>query len=703
MSDMDLDDLDGPSQAPTRTTRFAPKNSKLKPQLKPKPKLEPLSSEPPPPQLQSQTPDSINVKKKEELDSQPSLVDSVAAKTENEPSLPSSAATNDVKMDKPEGSEEPKPDPMDEDVDEVVREIDVFFTPPDSNTQLYVLQYPLRPCWRPYELDERCDEVRVKPISKEVEVDLSVDVDSRNYDPDFVLGAKMTNQILSSSLKPTRATGYAVGVLMGNKLHLNPIHAVVQLRPSMEHLKSGGSTKQINAKSNVEVTIKSEVPEGEKSKGPSKKQNKTAGNLNEQNKDIEECWVPLKYHGSKSDLSSRYLQKMVAKESSPIQFLMSPYDYVNSLCPGASSDVIRPKGPSIRSLLSLPLEERYKIWLREGPPVNRFDTLKYLAPKESIENVLAVLQKHAQLVQGLWVPKSSLLYEGGQGYEALARDYILLLFRKNPIVCLDQLNVSSILGKAMKGVLNVLAVERPSFKDWKFKENRDISFIKCHPDIVKEQEQAWERVEKPIIDNIFRGGKNGPSMKNPSKPDMASKPGASKNSNKGAAKSSNGAPSRMPMSHETREALPKALQKLFQSHKVCSFQQICQRLREMAVSESTRPKGVGREAVAAANGVDAPQEELLEIINQVAINIHGVFVPKSSSDHPQYDELRKIVINLLIAEGPNAKLKKASIIEAARLQLKRDITPNEYQKVLNELCASQGSAWVLKSGDGNPK
>uniref|UniRef100_A0A5B7AY01 DNA-directed RNA polymerase III subunit RPC5 n=1 Tax=Davidia involucrata TaxID=16924 RepID=A0A5B7AY01_DAVIN len=702
MSDMDLDDLDGPSQAPTRTTRFAPKNSKLKPQPRPKP--ESLSSEPPQSPPQSQASDSIHVKKKEELDSQPPLVDSVAAKTENKPSLPSSAANDAVKMDETEGSEEPKADPMEEDSDEdqVVREIDVFFTPPDSKTQLYVLQYPLRPCWRPYELDERCEEVRVKPISKKVEVDLSVDVDSRNYDPDFNLESKMTKQTLSSSLKPTRATGYAVGVLMGNKLHLNPIHAVVQLRPSMEHLKSGGS-KKINVTSNVEVTIKSEEPEGEKSLGPSKKQNKMPGILNEQNKDIEECWVPLKHHGSKSDLSTSYLKKMVAQETSPIQFSMSPYDYVNSLCPGLSSDVIKPKGPSIRSLLPLPLEEGYKIWFCEGPPVNRFDTLKYLAPKDSIEEVLAVLQKHAQLVQGLWVPKSSLLYEGGQGREALARDYILLLFRKNPLVSLDQVNISKILVKAMKDVLNVLAVERPSFKDWKFKETQDMSFIKRHPDIVKEQEQAWERVEKPIIDSIFGGGKNGPSLKNSSKPDMASRPGASKNSNKGAAKSSNGALSRMPMSHETREALPKALQKLFQSHKVCSFQQICQRLRDMAVSDSIRQKGFAREAIAAANGIDAPQEELLEIFSQVAINIHGVFVSKSSPDHPQHDELRKIVINLLIAEGPNAKLKKASIIEAARLQLKRDITPNEYQKVLNELCVSQGSAWVLKSGDGNPK
>ena len=68
----------------------------------------------------------------------------------------------------------------------------------------------------------------------------------------------------------------------------------------------------------------------------------------------------------------------------------------------------------------------------------------------------------------------------------------------------------------------------------------------------------------------------------------------------------------------------------------------------MAVSESNRPKGVAGEAKAAALGVDAPQEELLEIISQVATDIHGVYVSKSSFDHPQYDPLRLSVIPLQV-------------------------------------------------------
>ncbi|KAK6125488.1 hypothetical protein DH2020_040769 [Rehmannia glutinosa] len=137
--------------------------------------------------------------------------------------------------------------------------------------------------------------------------------------------------------------------------------------------------------------------------------------------------------------------------------------------------------------------------------------------------------------------------------------------------------------------------------------------------------------------------------------------------------------------------------------KETSFQQISQLLRDMAVSESARSTGFAREAVVAANSIDAYPDELQTIINQVAVNIHGICVPKSSPDNPQYDPFRKVVIDLFVAEVPNAKLKKATILEASKMELKREISQIEYQKVLQELCLSQGSAWILRSAGGNTK
>ncbi|KAK6258380.1 hypothetical protein SCA6_012854 [Theobroma cacao] len=676
---MDLDDLgelDGPSQVNTRTTKFAPKSSKfaprLKPNFKPKPepssKQEPLNSgpkpEPPPPP----PPESISRKKEnEEEDIKPPVI----AETKTEQSFSNGA----VKM---EIEEEAKEDVImnegnREEEDMVVREIDVFFTPSiDANTQLYVLQYPLRPCWRPYELDERCEEVRVKPASGEVEMDLAVDVDSNNYDSERASRLKMTKQTLSSSWLPPRTTGYAVGVLMGDKLHLNPIHAVVQLRPSMCHLKPSVSKRKNAAAADAEVTVKVEEPNDGKAAGSSTKQNKRMQSSTEQKADDKECWVPLKYHSSKNDFSAQYLQRMMAEESCPIQFTMSPYDYVDSLCPGASNNN-KAQGPSRRLLLSIPLEERLKKLLSEGPPFHRFSALKHFAPDASIEDIFEVLQKHALLVQGLWVPKSSLLFPEDP-YKSLARDYVLLLFSKNPIISLAQVHALSPSRKEeVKGFLKILAIERPSFKDWKLKENADEGFKKLYPDIVKNQEQIWRAGEDNVINHICRGAKGGPSR---TKPGTVIKPGKAMNSDKGVRRVAPAVQAGRTMSDETREAIPKALKK------------------------STLPKADARMVVKAAYGADAPEHELQEVVSEVAVELHGgLFVLRSSPEHPEYDPLREVVINLLRVKG---KLKKADVSAAALLSLKREISNNEYNKVMSDFCEYKSSWWVLKSGDGKP-
>ncbi|GAU15800.1 hypothetical protein TSUD_236160 [Trifolium subterraneum] len=100
--------------------------------------------------------------------------------------------------------------------------------------------YPLRPSWRPYELDERCEEVRLKPDSSEAEVDLSVDFESSNIDSD-----------VSKKLKYTK------------QLHLHSIHAVVQLRPSQHYLDSGGSEKKNVAMSNQNNPMKPSTSNGD--------------------------------------------------------------------------------------------------------------------------------------------------------------------------------------------------------------------------------------------------------------------------------------------------------------------------------------------------------------------------------------------------------------------------------------------------------
>ncbi|XP_022870617.1 uncharacterized protein LOC111389869 isoform X2 [Olea europaea var. sylvestris] len=112
---------------------------------------------------------------------------------------------------------------------------------------------------------------------------------------------------------------------------------------------------------------------------------------------------------------------MVAQEGLPINFSMSSRDYLNRLCPGNSNEKFRSKVPTRRFLETLPLKERCKTWrlelMEHGSPNHGFDALKHLALDDSVEEVLEVLQEYARLVQGLWVPKSSLVHGTDSGIE----------------------------------------------------------------------------------------------------------------------------------------------------------------------------------------------------------------------------------------------------------------------------------------------
>ncbi|PPD80995.1 hypothetical protein GOBAR_DD22081 [Gossypium barbadense] len=123
-------------------------------------------------------------------------------------------------------------------------------------------------------------------------------------------------------------------------------------------------------------------------------------------------------------------------------------------------------------------------------------------------------------------------------------------------------------------------------------------------------------------------------------------------------------------------------------------------LRDLALSQSTLPKADARLVVKAAYGADAPEHELQDVVSQVAVELHGgLFVMKSSQENPECDPLREVVINLLRVKD---KLKKAEVTAAAQVSLKRDITNNEYNKVMSDFCEYKGNWWVLKSGDGKP-
>ncbi|KAM1091003.1 hypothetical protein ACFX19_018751 [Malus domestica] len=369
---------------------------------------------------------------------------------------------------------------------------------------------------------------------------------------------------------------------------------------------------------------------------------------------------------------------------------MSPHDYVDSLCPKTC------KGSSRRSLLSLPLEERIKKLIVEEPVACRFgDLKKYVAPDHTTEELLDVLQKHAQLLlsSGLWVPKTLLLYpnKDDKGLDIkhiankdhkdrqTARNYVLNLFRKNPVIRNSHLDLQEGIKIHVYDSLRILAVPRPSTQDWKFKEQPDMSFMELYPDIVKTQEQNWERMEEKL--RIAVKSNTDCYLKSAS---MTTTPGKSLNSAKGTAEGASEVHTGgRTMSDETRAALQEAIKEASCStHQV--FQLIRRGLSDLAVRTSTLPKVDPRskKVTAAQYGVQAPQLELQRVISEIAIDIHGSYVLKSSPDHPEHEKLR------------------SEVSEATKISLGKEFTANKFSKVINEFCVSSGSSWVLKKGHG---
>ncbi|EHA8590248.1 putative DNA-directed RNA polymerase III subunit RPC5 [Cocos nucifera] len=173
--DIDLTDSSHCSgHAPARASRFQPKiKGKMKADTAIDPGPLPLPPRPPSAPLKKQDEDDVCIS--QEPASSPHSFPNGAAEAESEP------------MEVDDGE------------DTVVREIDVFFSPAplDEDTCLYVMQYPLRPSWRPYQLNERCEEVRVKPKQLKMEVDLSLDIDSENYDRDVDEPLQIEKQVLA--------------------------------------------------------------------------------------------------------------------------------------------------------------------------------------------------------------------------------------------------------------------------------------------------------------------------------------------------------------------------------------------------------------------------------------------------------------------------------------------------------------------------
>eukprot|EP00899_Mesostigma_viride_P025237 jgi/Mesvir1/5899/Mv00670-RA.1 len=387
--------------------------------------------------------------------------------------------------------------------DRVVRTIDVFFTPRESDVKLYLLQYPLRPPWRPYN-DGQYSEVRVKPNQGRVEVDCTLDQTNENYDQEASEHLRIKKCTLTSSHTPL-VSSYAVGVLRGN-----------QLRPSLQYL---GNDAKGKASNRGLVEDLEDMEEGEDdAEAPStdltplqvqirrreterQVESRMQSHAYLKQQDEAEPWLTLPIHDRGSDEARDIHESLFATTNYPIPFNMTRSQYLSKLCPppGLAVDTGERGGLSKSYLDALPLEERIHAVLVEGEiHIRHYLRIFRVARGEySDREILAILEKKAQLIEGCWVTKSELFLDEKA---AALRDYLLSRFALNRMLHLS-MKEEHLPQAKVKAALQEVAILRKGGQ-WEFKIERDEDFIKKFPDVVERQQQQWADAEPSIRERM---------------------------------------------------------------------------------------------------------------------------------------------------------------------------------------------------------
>ena len=162
-----------------------------------------------------------------------------------------------IKLEENEEKKEMTGEARMEEEDEVLEEMDVFFTT-RLHEHLHVFQYPLRPTWRPYEM-KNLEEVVHSNQSPMFRLQFKTDKDPQTYNSHSSVNIDHFN--LTSSTVPVNCH-YAVGKISGclfqhdffflsyfstqkktlfillakAQLHLSPVKSIQQFRPLLSCL-----------------------------------------------------------------------------------------------------------------------------------------------------------------------------------------------------------------------------------------------------------------------------------------------------------------------------------------------------------------------------------------------------------------------------------------------------------------------------------
>ncbi|XP_056019128.1 DNA-directed RNA polymerase III subunit RPC5-like isoform X2 [Ostrea edulis] len=376
---------------------------------------------------------------------------------------------------------------------------------------------------------------RVKPVQKKVEIECAINTRSPHYakskgeqialNVDGAYGSstdslyssdKMDKQVLTSVSTGDKSGRYAAGIFKDGELHLTPLHAIIQMRPSFAYMDradqkiktdvgpagDGGESSQDEEEDVKPVTVKFAQQESSEAKA-----RRMASFDYLYKKQQEEAWLPLQYHNiSTGRAESERLQLYAGKGDELSEFQLQPGEYLQTLMPETDQEQEeKPAMPSnvlsLTQLRTMPLHDQVRTLLTNAKVI-RFSQLLALLPQGvDATAVLRSLQQVAVLVQGCWVVKSEILYpkeatspHSGVSADHLCRgrDYVMWRFTQSRHVTRkDIASIVKLPAEDVKEILEQISHIRVNC-GWEFMFTYDSEFTSRYSDIVQRQKMLWE-------------------------------------------------------------------------------------------------------------------------------------------------------------------------------------------------------------------
>ncbi|EDV27885.1 uncharacterized protein TRIADDRAFT_52872 [Trichoplax adhaerens] len=373
--------------------------------------------------------------------------------------------------------------------DPVVKEIDVYLSH-HLKDNLYLMMYPVRSTRMPY-ADTSCMKARIKPKQQKVELEVAVDTE-KNYctnkgedmaravnesnslkgnNQTFYNSSVMDKQVLAS-MKAENNDRYAVGIMKNNALHVTPVQAMLQLRPSFDYINmaesANGTGKLDNSNSGIvksdseeeedikPVTVRYAVPESDQAKAY-----RISSHAYLEKKNAEEQWIEAEFVG-RDDTRATVERELLTNgnmDEITCDYGISAKGYLDALMPPPPAEVSVSVNPE--NILSI-------------------TQLKTMSLPEQIKSIL--LSGTTSPITG--IPSDML---------CLARDYLLWKFTQTRITSRKEISmVVKLPSEDLKEIMTQVALLRVT-KGWEFCLPYDYQFIERYPDVAQRQVQYWEK------------------------------------------------------------------------------------------------------------------------------------------------------------------------------------------------------------------